>query len=215
HSGLLYLVTFYLLSVYCNQYMISHKKVCISLSYFYGELIFGTFQHSRFISDTTRPRRLQERNGVDYWFVKRNTMESMFKSNLFVEYGHLGEFLYGTTEAAIRCVAQREKKHCLLDSSSSVQHLLARSLFPLVVFVGAQSWRQLQDVIAFDGGSEYQAKELMAKDEEIVRNMRMYLGGVVRERSLEESYSAVARVIHNHTRETWITEIGDPNARLI
>ncbi|KAF8384089.1 hypothetical protein PRIPAC_73231 [Pristionchus pacificus] len=60
------------------------------------------------VPHTTRPRRLQERNGVDYWFVKRNTMESMFKSNLFVEYGHLGEFLYGTTEAAIRCVAQRE-----------------------------------------------------------------------------------------------------------
>ncbi|GMR33596.1 hypothetical protein PMAYCL1PPCAC_03791, partial [Pristionchus mayeri] len=114
------------------------------------------------VPHTTRPRRLQEKNGVDYWFVKHNTMESMIKSNLFVECGRLGEFLYGTTEASIRCVAQRERKHCLLDSSTSVQHLLTRSLFPVVVFVRAQNWRQLQDVIAFDGGSEYQAKELIA-----------------------------------------------------
>ncbi|GMT33937.1 hypothetical protein PFISCL1PPCAC_25234 [Pristionchus fissidentatus] len=167
------------------------------------------------VPHTTRARRLAEKNGVDYWFVKQNTMESMIRSSLFVEFGRLGEALYGTTEAAIRCVAQREKKHCLLDSSTSVQHLLSRSIFPIVIFVGAQNWRQLQDVISFDGGSEYQAKELMAKDEDIIRQMRMYLSGVIRQRSLEESYTEVNRLVHNLSREIWLPQTGDPNARLI
>lgn len=68
--------------------------------------------------------------------------------------GEVSWFLFVETHKLNPCwtynfIHPLQKKHCLLDSSTSVPHLLTRSLFPVVVFVGAQNWRQLQLVVLF------------------------------------------------------------------
>ena len=50
------------------------------------------------ISHTTRKPRINEKNGVDYFFVKKNHFKSLIKSKKFLEHAKVFSNLYGTTK---------------------------------------------------------------------------------------------------------------------
>ena len=50
------------------------------------------------ISHTTRKPRINEKNGVDYFFVKKNYFKSLIKSKKFLEHAKVFSNLYGTTK---------------------------------------------------------------------------------------------------------------------
>ena len=50
------------------------------------------------ISHTTRKPRINEKNGVDYFFVKKKQFKSLIKSKKFLEYAKVFSNLYGTTK---------------------------------------------------------------------------------------------------------------------
>ena len=50
------------------------------------------------ISHTTRKPRINEKNGVDYFFVRKNHFKSLIKSKKFLEYAKVFSNLYGTTK---------------------------------------------------------------------------------------------------------------------
>lgn len=60
-------------------------------------------------SDTTRPKRALEENGVSYWFVDREWMEQEIKENRFLEYGEHNGNLYGTHIQSIKDVINSGK----------------------------------------------------------------------------------------------------------
>ena len=49
------------------------------------------------VSYTTRPPRTGERDGVDYFFVSRESFEEMIKTNSFLEWAKVHDHLYGTS----------------------------------------------------------------------------------------------------------------------
>lgn len=49
------------------------------------------------ISHTTRVKRPQERNGVDYYFITRPQFQAMVKSGEFLEYAEVFDNYYGTS----------------------------------------------------------------------------------------------------------------------
>ena len=48
------------------------------------------------ISHTTRPRRDNEIDGKDYYFITEDEFENLIKSDQMIEYEQYGEFYYGT-----------------------------------------------------------------------------------------------------------------------
>ena len=50
------------------------------------------------ISHTTRPRRDNEIDGKDYYFIKEDEFENLIKSDQMIEYEQYGEFYYGTSK---------------------------------------------------------------------------------------------------------------------
>ena len=56
------------------------------------------------ISHTTRPRRLSEEDGKDYFYVERDKFESMIAGDEFVEWAVVHGNLYGTLRAHLEAV---------------------------------------------------------------------------------------------------------------
>ncbi|GAX59644.1 guanylate kinase [Candidatus Scalindua japonica] len=65
------------------------------------------------VSYTTRKPREGERDGVDYYFVKRNEFEALIRNNKFIEYAEYCGHLYGTPIGPVE-EAVGEKKIILL-----------------------------------------------------------------------------------------------------
>jgi len=49
------------------------------------------------VSHTTRPRRENEVNGKDYYFISEEEFENLIKSDQMIEYEQYGDFYYGTS----------------------------------------------------------------------------------------------------------------------
>jgi len=49
------------------------------------------------VSHTTRPRRENEVNGKDYYFITEEEFENLIKSDQMIEYEQYGDFYYGTS----------------------------------------------------------------------------------------------------------------------
>ena len=66
------------------------------------------------VSYTTRKMRPNEKNGVDYYFIDRETFEEKIKNREFLEWAEVHGELYGTQKAQVeRCI--NEGYICLLD----------------------------------------------------------------------------------------------------
>lgn len=61
-------------------------------------------------SDTSRPPRVLEENGKNYWFMDRENMEREISANNFLEYGEYNGNLYGTHLDSIRDIIKQGKK---------------------------------------------------------------------------------------------------------
>jgi len=65
-------------------------------------------------TDTSRPRKDEEADGREYYFVPRDAFESDIAENRFVEYGEYEKHLFGTSMDAIRQVVN-SGKICILN----------------------------------------------------------------------------------------------------
>ncbi|XP_055721789.1 MAGUK p55 subfamily member 7-like [Salvelinus fontinalis] len=96
------------------------------------------------VPHTTREKRKQEKDGVEYHFVSRQTFEMDIVNHKFLEYGdHRGNY-YGTSLESVHKVI-REDKVCLLDvQPHTVQRLHTTEFKPCVVFVKPPSIQELR-----------------------------------------------------------------------
>lgn len=110
------------------------------------------------IADTSRPPRVLEENGKNYWFMDREDMDAEISRNNFLEYGDHNGHLYGTHMDSIRDVI-KQGRMCVLDCAPSALKMLHNSteFMPYVIFVGAPGMEQLRTLYAerrATGGSQ-------------------------------------------------------------
>ncbi|KAM3866063.1 MAGUK p55 subfamily member 7-like [Diretmus argenteus] len=87
------------------------------------------------VPSTTREKRRQERDGVDYHFVSIPTFEEDILNHRFIEYGKYRGHFYGTSLDAIHRVIA-EGKVCLQDvHPNKIKHVYTSEFKPYVVFV--------------------------------------------------------------------------------
>ncbi|XP_048122987.1 MAGUK p55 subfamily member 7 [Alosa alosa] len=87
------------------------------------------------VPHTTRPKRNQETDGVEYHFISKHLFETDIHNNKFIEYGEYKGNYYGTSLDSVRSVLSKNKV-CLLDvQPHTIKHLRTAEFKPIVVFV--------------------------------------------------------------------------------
>lgn len=96
------------------------------------------------ISMTTRPPRVGERNGVDYYFVSRPEFEAKIAQNGFLEYAQYVEDYYGTPASRWKGLWPRAPTCCWRSKSRGPYRWPGRSPEAILVFVVPPSLSELR-----------------------------------------------------------------------
>uniref|UniRef100_A0A4W5MH22 MAGUK p55 scaffold protein 7a n=1 Tax=Hucho hucho TaxID=62062 RepID=A0A4W5MH22_9TELE len=108
--------------------------------------------------DTSRPKRNQENEGVEYHFISKNIFETDIHNNKFIEHGEYKGNYYGTSLDSVRSVLSKNKV-CLLDvQPHTIKHLRTAEFKPYVVFVKPPPVERLRE-------SRRNAKVISGKDD--------------------------------------------------
>uniref|UniRef100_A0A8C4UQA6 MAGUK p55 subfamily member 7 n=1 Tax=Falco tinnunculus TaxID=100819 RepID=A0A8C4UQA6_FALTI len=108
-------------------------------------LISDTQHYGVTVPHTTRPRRSQESDGVEYIFISKHLFETDVQNNKFIEYGEYKNNYYGTSLDSVRSVLAKNKV-CLLDvQPHTVKHLRTYEFKPFVIFIKPPSLDRLRE----------------------------------------------------------------------
>lgn len=107
-------------------------------------LISDTQHYGVTVPHTTRARRSQESDGVEYTFISKHLFETDVQNNKFIEYGEYKNNYYGTSVDSVRSVLAKNKV-CLLDvQPHTVKHLRTSEFKPYVIFIKPPSIERLR-----------------------------------------------------------------------
>nr|XP_057916646.1 MAGUK p55 subfamily member 7 isoform X2 [Doryrhamphus excisus] len=110
------------------------------------------------VPHTSRPKRSQESDGVEYHFISKQLFEADVHNNKFIEYGEYKGNYYGTSLDSIRSVLSKNKV-CLLDVQPHTIKLLRTPEFkPFVIFIKPPGVERLRE-------TRKNAKVISSKDD--------------------------------------------------
>jgi len=122
------------------------------------------------VSHTTRAPRPGEKDGIEYHFVTRDTMEELIKEGAFIEHATFSGNMYGTSRLAVEKVAS-SGKICILDIDVQGVKLIKQSDLkePSYVFIKPPSREALEKRLRArrTESEESLAKRLAAADAEM------------------------------------------------
>ncbi|XP_047673387.1 MAGUK p55 subfamily member 7 [Tachysurus fulvidraco] len=125
------------------------RKPCptgVGLNALKRKLLISDPQHfSVTVPHTSRVKRNQESDGVEYHFISKHLFETDIHNNKFIEYGEYKGNYYGTSLDSVRSVIAKNKV-CLLDvQPQCLKHLRTAEFKPYVVFVKPPSIERLRE----------------------------------------------------------------------
>ncbi|XP_038190053.1 MAGUK p55 subfamily member 7 isoform X2 [Arvicola amphibius] len=120
--------------------------VGVGLNELKRKLLMSDTQHYGVtVPHTTRARRSQESDGVEYIFISKHLFETDVQNNKFIEYGEYKNNYYGTSIDSVRSVLAKNKV-CLLDvQPHTVKHLRTLEFKPYVIFIKPPSIERLRE----------------------------------------------------------------------
>lgn len=123
------------------------------------KLLISDPQHfSVTIPHTSRTKKNQESDGVEYHFISKHLFETDIHNNKFIEYGEYKGNYYGTSLDSVRSILSKNKV-CLLDVQPHIIKLLRTGEFkPFVVLVKPPAIERLRE-------SRQNAKIISGKDD--------------------------------------------------
>jgi len=104
------------------------------------------------VSHTTRAPRIGEEEGVDYFFVEKDTFETMQKQGLFLEWAEVHANLYGTSSHAVKELTEQGKDVILdidVQGARQVMDKVRENVF--FVFIAPPSLQELEKRLANRG----------------------------------------------------------------
>jgi guanylate kinase len=120
------------------------------------------------ISHTTRPRRRNETDGVDYQFVSEEAFRGMVDRGEFLEYARVFGNWYGTSKAAVRSLVAQGKTVLLDIDWQGARHVRRKMPGCLSIFILPPSLEELERRLrarAQDADSVIQERMEQARDE--------------------------------------------------
>jgi len=165
-----------------------------------GRALRKTFPHIRYsVSHTTRPPRLGETDGVDYFFISRDQFEDGIRLNRWAEWARVHGYYYGTS-ATYLDQTLADGHDVLLDIDvQGTRQLLERYPDSIPIFIMPPDLEVLRKRLETRGtdSPEVIAKRLAAAEEEI-NQKHIYRHIVINDR-LPEAAAALCDVIRRYT----------------
>ncbi|OQR71400.1 disks large 1 tumor suppressor protein-like [Tropilaelaps mercedesae] len=141
---------------------------------------------------------LKDRINDDLISEYPNNFASCVPPHAFIEAGQYNDNLYGTSVAAVRLVAEQQRKHCILDvSANAIKRLQAAGLEPVAVLIkpkGVDAILEMNRRI-----SDEQAAKLYERALKIEHEFSEVLTAIITGDSAEEIYDKVRHVIELHS----------------
>uniref|UniRef100_A0A3B3SAG1 MAGUK p55 scaffold protein 7a n=1 Tax=Paramormyrops kingsleyae TaxID=1676925 RepID=A0A3B3SAG1_9TELE len=139
-------------TTYCRPPSGQHRLVVlvgptgVGLNELKRKLLISDPQHFGVtVPHTTRVKRSQESEGVEYHFISKHLFETDVQNNKFVEHGEYRGNYYGTSLDSVRSVLSKNKV-CLLDvQPHTIKHLRTAEFKPYVVFVKPPTIERLRE----------------------------------------------------------------------
>ncbi len=97
------------------------------------------------VSFTTRPPRPREKEGVDYFFISKETFQKMIKEGAFLEWAEVHGHYYGTSKAQVLKALERGQDILLdidVQGAAQVKKILGKDA--VLVFVLPPSFEELE-----------------------------------------------------------------------
>lgn len=92
-------------------------------------------RYSTTVPHTSRPPRAHERDGVDYYFVKKEEMEQWIRQGRFLEFGEYKGNLYGTLADSVLNLMTQGRVPVVNPHPLSLRLLRSPTFKPFVIFV--------------------------------------------------------------------------------
>lgn len=97
------------------------------------------------VSYTSRDPRINEINGIDYFFISKEEFEKRIKKNKFLEYALVHKNYYGTDKQFVENIISKEKD-CLLDIDvQGGLNLMSKNIKAIFIFIAPPSINTLKD----------------------------------------------------------------------
>ncbi|MDR1167456.1 MAG: guanylate kinase [Heliobacteriaceae bacterium] len=97
------------------------------------------------ISCTTRQKRPQEAEGVNYFYLSRSEFETAVKNNEFLEWAEFAGSLYGTKERFVEeCLSQGKKLILEIDTQGALQVRKKMGANAVLIFILPPSAAELE-----------------------------------------------------------------------
>ena len=103
------------------------------------------------VSATTREPRVNEKEGVDYFFVTENKFDQMVANNEFLEWAQFAGARYGTPKAAVEDNRYLGKHVVLEIEIEGARQIRQNDESALLIFIAPPSWDELVSRLANRG----------------------------------------------------------------
>ncbi|KAK6102510.1 Guanylate kinase family protein [Brugia pahangi] len=111
------------------------------------------------VPHTSRPRRSHEKDGIDYHFAKRDSMEHWIRQGRFLEYGEYKGNLYGTLADSVHAVIKQGRIPVLNTHPLALRILRSKVFKSFVIFVKPPPFDILKET-----RRQHRARNLQATD---------------------------------------------------
>ncbi|KAL4002651.1 Guanylate kinase family protein [Acanthocheilonema viteae] len=111
------------------------------------------------VPHTSRPQRSHEKDGVDYHFAKRDSMEQWIRQGRFLEYGEYKGNLYGTLADSVHAVIKQGRIPVLNTHPLALRVLRSKVFKSFVIFVKPPPFDILKET-----RRQHRARNLQATD---------------------------------------------------
>lgn len=174
------------------------------------------------VPHTSRPRRDEEADGREYYFVSRDVFESDIAENRFVEYGEYERHLFGTSMDAIRQVVNSGKICILNFHPQALRILKASDLKPYFIFVAPPNIEKLKQLRQKQGVrvTDDELKTIIEKAREMEDTYSHYFDMIIVNQDLDRAYDELLAEINRLELEPqwvpvqWVSLAGPVNGNV-
>jgi len=150
------------------------------------------------ISTTTRPKRKDEIDGRDYFFVTEEEFKKLIKNHFFVEWQKVHNYYYGTSREFIEKTLN-SGYNCLLDIDVK-GGLKLKKEYPdgVFIFLAPPNWEELEKRLKKRGTeSEKDLKVRLRNAKKEMRYKKHYNHIVINEK-LDDTVNKIVEIIKNN-----------------
>ncbi|GAB6078166.1 guanylate kinase [Hydrogenobaculum acidophilum] len=160
----------------------------------------------RVVTTTTRPKRPNEKEGIDYNFVSKEEFEHMIKNNEFVEYANVYGNYYGTPIRGIKAILEEGFDALLVIDIQGAKSI--KNIFPyaLLIFLMPPS---LEELYVRFKNRDFEDKNALERVESAKKEIACarYFDFIVVNRYVDETVDMIKSIIScNKARREYFLE---------